>query len=107
MIATQRKKHFLKMVAQQPVFVEYDQHLAEEGEVFVYSGDELPSQEVAVPAPQDAVIGEKIDLAPPTPRGKKPFWTTQGFKDAALENQFARVSDAELLEWTPDGELLS
>ena len=82
MTETTRKKKAprrTKVRALQPIFD--DNRLIEEGEVFMFTGNKLPSKEICVPVDERTPVGK----APPEaddPNASMP-WTTTGFVNDA------------------------
>jgi len=74
--------------------------LVPEGGIFVYVGTELPSEEIAVPAPEGAQAGDLIPLHEPDPNeaGKAPTWTSDGFVRAAMQKMGAQALQLQALE---------
>ena len=69
-----------KMRAAQKMF--HGEVIVEEGEVFMYEGDELPEEHIAVKAARGDALGlpapEQAD-----PNAPPPNWTTRGYVDGA------------------------
>lgn len=80
-----------KLRAMQRLF--YDNRIVEEGEVFLYEGDDLPDREVAVQAESTALLG-LTDSMPVPPSQDAPPWTTKGFVDRA-NRRSGRLSAAD------------
>lgn len=76
---TRKKPKRTKLRAVQKMF--YDNRIVVEGEVFVFTGDKLPSEEIAVPVAADVGLG--VVVAPDVPPKDAPQWTTKGYVDQA------------------------
>lgn len=93
--ATTKKPRRTKMRAVQAMF--HQEVLREEGEVFIYVGDKLPSSEIAVKADQGAEVAKPVPEVNEGPLKDAPEWTTAGFvKRANLASGRDEVDDEAL-----------
>ena len=72
----------------------YNNRIIKEGEVFVFVGDKLPAEHIAVPADSSAELG----VPPPEPEPlvkEKPPWTTQGYVKKANEEAGRAEEESE------------
>lgn len=75
---TKKKTRRVKLRALQQLF--YGLDLIEEGQVFVFEGESLPSEEIAAPVPDDTPVGF-VPVLTQEPSKDPPPWTTKGFVD--------------------------
>ena len=80
-----------KMVARQTLFDQRRLCVVQENEVFLFEGDDLPAEEVAVLVEDDAKLGPMPTQDEPR---MAPSYTTEGF----VREQHARRGARELLD---------
>jgi hypothetical protein len=88
-----KQERRVKLCAKQTLF--YDLDIIREGEVFVFEGDELPSEHVAVRVSADTPLGPMPE-PPPSLSQSAPVWTTKGFVDGR-NREIGRRADLDEL----------
>lgn len=94
-MTTRRRVRQTRMRASQKLIHPTEHRIVEEGEVFIYEGEEIPGEHWAVPVDDSVPLG-------PEPRDANPLkvappWTSPGYINQAAVARGRREEAAELL----------